>query len=60
MKQRKERRKKRERKKHLRNILKRHNIRKTRASLTHWHQWTRAKIKKKKVFQAKVQSVQII
>ena len=44
----------------MRNILKRHNIRRTRASLTHWHQWTRAKVKKKKVLQAKVQSIQII
>jgi len=44
----------------LRNILQRHNIRRIRASLSHWHQWTRAKIKKRKIVQAKIQSVQMM
>ena len=60
VKQRKVRREKTERKKYLKNILKRHKIRRTRASLSHWCQWTRAKIKKRKVIQAKIKSVQMM
>ena len=58
--QRREGREKREKKKYLKNILRRHKIRRTRASLSHWHQWTRAKITRRKVVQAKIQSVQVI
>ena len=58
--ERKARRKKVERRKCLKNILKRHKLRKLRESLTHWSQWTRAKIKRRRVVQAKVQSLQTI
>ena len=58
--ERKARRKKVERRKCLKNILKRHKLRKLRESLTHWSQWTRAKIKRRRVVQAKVQSIQTI
>ena len=55
--QRKERREKIDRKKCLKNILKKHKTRKLRETLYHWHRRTQNKIKQRELLGAKLQTI---